>query len=471
VVFHSPNFIIFFIALLIPFFLFKKQRVAVLAMANVIFYAASGLGVLAVFIAVTLVTFLIVHAMRREGWSWLFWLGIAVNAGNLIFFKYTVFLLTSIEQWSGYGLWYTNILAANIALPVGISFYTFQLISYLIDVRRGTTKPTASFLRFWVYISLFPQLVAGPIMRGDELIPQLDEVEKKAIRWNEIKYGVYLFFFGMFKKILFADQIAQAVDPLFAKGEAINAVESWIAAYLFGFQIYFDFSAYSDMAMGLGYILGIKLILNFKSPYISSNPSEFWSRWHISLSRWIRDYIYIGMGGNRKGAVRTQVNLLAAMVISGIWHGAMWTFVLWGAVHGILLILYKISLWPNRWKWIAAIRKSSAYRLLAIGVFFHITTWTWVFFRAESLEQAISMSVKMFGVNWLELFRQPEMIWIGAIYAFHVLEYFIRQYESAANRIWHYVPFPLRSAVYAVLIFMIMYFQRGETYDFIYFQF
>lgn len=470
-VFHSPNFIIFFLALLVPYYLFKKSRIPLLAVANVIFYAFSGLGMLAVFITMTVITFITVHIMRRERWQWFFWVGILANALNLIFFKYTGFLLHTAESWTGLRLLTENSFVSDIVLPVGISFYTFQLISYIIDVRRGQTTPTKSLMEFWVYISLFPQLVAGPIMRGDELIPQLDTIHEKTVRWNEIRYGIYLFFIGFMKKVLFADTIAQMVNPLFAQGDAITPVQSWLAAYGFGFQIYFDFSAYSDMALGLGYILGIQLIINFASPYISADPREFWKRWHISLSRWIKDYIYIGLGGNRRGKGRTYINLFAAMLLSGLWHGAMWTFVLWGGIHGLLVVLHKWSLKLNRWPWIEKVRRLPIYRAMAVLVFFHVITWTWVFFRAQSIDQAWDMSWKMLHVNWLSLLQEPAMIWIGALYALHWFEYAIRNYEETSSRAWHYIPSLVRGAVYLTLVLIVMYFMKGETYDFIYFQF
>ncbi|CAM3460129.1 MBOAT family O-acyltransferase [Marinicrinis lubricantis] len=468
-VFHSPNFWIFFALLFIGYALFRKARIAILAIGNVIFYAASGWGMLAVFLFVTIATFLCVHGMKKS--RWLFWVGILLNIANLVFFKYTLFLLDTLKEITGLSVGIYDSLASSIILPVGISFYTFQLLSYLIDVRRGDIVPTTSLVRFWVYISLFPQLVAGPIMRGDELIPQLDEIQQKKLRWSEIKYGLFLFVVGLLKKIALADPIAEIVNPLFAKGDAISSVESWIAAYGFGFQIYYDFSAYSDMAMGLGCILGIRLILNFDTPYLSASPTEFWKRWHISLSRWIRDYIYIGLGGNRKGPIRVQFNLLAAMLISGLWHGAMWTFVVWGGVHGLLQIVHKWSLKLNRLGWVEQLRKSKVYRVFAVLVFFHVITWTWVFFRAQSIGQAWDMTVKMIQMPMLELLKHPELVWMAALFLLHIVEYFIRHYEHKASKLWHYVPFPVRSAAYVLIVLVIFYLQKGEAYDFIYFQF
>ncbi len=470
-VFHSPNFLLFFLLLLIPYFLFKKARLWTLAAANVIFYGFSGIGSLFLFLFVTAVVYISARIMMRPGLRWTFWIGIGVALANLIFYKYTFFILDSIQAVTGLPIHIQDSLASAIVLPVGISFYTFQLLAYLIDMRRGELEPPKNLLYFWVFISLFPQLVAGPILRGDELMPQLLQLTEKHIRWQEIKYGLYWCFVGVLKKVVLADTIAALANSLFAKAESLSPVDTWIAAYAFGFQIYYDFSAYSDMALGLGYILGIKLIINFDTPYLSSNPNEFWKRWHISLSRWIKDYIYIGLGGNRKGWTRTQFNLLAAMMISGLWHGAMWTFVLWGCLHGLLLIVHKWTLALNRWPWIKQIRQSAVYRVAAIFVFFHIITWTWVFFRAQDMHKAFVMTDKMLHVRISDMLVNPNLLWIGGLFLLHVFESAIRHHESASSRWWHRFPAPLRGLVYLSLAVVTIYFMKGETYAFIYFQF
>jgi len=478
-VFHSPNFLIFMILLLIPFYLWRRGRIPLLVVANIIFYVSSGVGVLLLFICITLFTFMTVHLMRRKGLRWLFWAGIVVNAGNLIFFKYTLMIMNTLEPLIGHPLlladlargWVTDS-SGSLLLPIGISFYTFQFISYLTDVRRGTIEPTRSLLRFWVYIAVFPSLVAGPIMRGSELIPQLDELNRRHIRWEEIRFGLYMIFIGLIKKVLLADNISVVVNRLFADSAGLSPEQAWQAAYLFGFQIYYDFSAYSDMALGLGYLLGFKLVLNFRTPYLSSNPSEFWNRWHISLSRWIRDYIYIGLGGNRKGKSRTYINLLAAMMISGLWHGAAWHFVVWGGVHGLLLVMYRWTLVLNKIDWIKRLRSNWLYRMIAIVVFFHITTWTWVFFRAQSLSEAWMMTKKMAHIfEKVPLSPSLSMAVVGGLFVLHIFEHLIRNYEARSSRVWHWVPAPLRGVVYAAFIMVMFYFMKGETYDFIYFQF
>lgn len=476
--FHTPNFLIFMVLLLLPFYLWRKGRIGLLAVANIVFYGAGGLGMLLLFMAVTTATFVCIRLMRRRGSGWLFWAGVAVNVGNLAFFKYALMLLGTAEALLGFPLSVTPLVtkwltaeSGEILMITGISFYTFQLLSYLIDVRRGAIEPTSSLVRFWVYVALFPQLIAGPIMRGGELMPQIEDLPDKRVRWEDIRFGIQLIFIGLIKKVILADSLDNIVAPLFAESPSLTPEQAWIAAYLFGFQIYFDFSAYSDMAMGLGRMIGIRMVLNFDTPYLSASPSEFWKRWHISLSRWIRDYIYIGLGGNRKGALRTHVNLMAAMLISGLWHGAMWHFVAWGAVHGALLIVHKWTLKLNRFGLVERMRSRLWYRMLAIAAFFHIVAWTWVFFRAESIGAALDMTQKMVRADPAALFSHALMPLVAGLFALHIFEYAIRHHEALSARIWHFVPAPLRGAVYAALVFVVFYFMKGETYEFIYFQF
>ena len=489
-VFHSPNFLVFMILLLIPYYLWQKGRISLLIVASCIFYAASGLGLLLLFIAMTLVTFVAMRLMQRPRLRWMFWVGIAANVGNLVYFKYSLMFLHTIELALGRELLLTELARSwltdgqgDLLLPVGISFYTFQFLSYLIDVRRGTVEGTRNPFRLWMYVAVFPHLMAGPIMRGGELIPQLDRLNEKQIRWEEIRFGLYMILVGLIKKVALADQIAPIVNALYGDADLLSTGQAWIATYLFGFQIYFDFSAYSDMALGLGYLLGFQLIINFRTPYLSSNPSEFWNRWHISLSRWIRDYIYIGLGGNRKGAVRTYANLLAAMLISGLWHGAAWHFVVWGGVHGLLLAAYRW--WTklmNRIDRDRLVRGNWLYRLLAVFAFYHVVTWTWVFFRAESLREAWMLTLKMIGVQagegsaaGVSVGVSPSLsllfLIVVTLYALHLVEWGLRDREAGVSRVWHWVPAPVRGIVYAGIMLALFYFMKGETYDFIYFQF
>ena len=228
----------------------------------------------------------------------------------------------------------------NIVLPVGISFYTFQTMSYTIDVYNKKLKPSHSLIDVSAYVAFFPQLVAGPIERGAHLLPQF--LKKRTITWENARSGVYLFIWGMFKKAVVADNLALIADPIFSDPSGLTSGELLVALLAFTFQIYCDFSGYSDMARGVARVMGFNLMINFNVPYVSLTPSEFWRRWHISLSSWLRDYLYIALGGNRGGKASTYRNLFLTMLLGGLWHGASWTFVAWGVTHGLVLILYRL---------------------------------------------------------------------------------------------------------------------------------
>ena len=275
----------------------------------------------------------------------------------------------------------------RVTLPLGISFYTFQSMSYTIDIYRKRVEPTRSFIDFACYVSLFPQLVAGPIIRfrevADQLLARTHTVEKFA-------RGVAMLSLGLTKKILLANPCGKVADLAFEAG-TVGLIDAWYGVVAYAFQIYFDFSAYSDMAIGLGLMLGFVYPKNFDSPYRSESITEFWRRWHMSLSTWLRDYLYITLGGNRKGEWRTYFNLTVVMLLGGLWHGASWNFVVWGALHGMLLAFERVQ------------GKDSLYRRLPrpvkIGITFFIVLWTWVFFRAHDLEHAVGYCLSMLGLN------------------------------------------------------------------------
>lgn len=273
----------------------------------------------------------------------------------------------------------------NIILPVGISFYTFQAMSYALDIYRGKLKPARSFLNFATFVAYFPQLVAGPIERASNLLPQIEN--PRTITRDDVKSGAWLIFWGLFKKCVIADNLAVLVDGVFGASTASGA-ESLIALYAFAFQIFCDFSAYSDIARGLARWMGVELMLNFNIPYVALNPRDFWSRWHISLSTWLRDYLYIPLGGNRKGKRRTYFNLALTMLLGGLWHGAAWTFVVWGAFHGLLLVLYHS--WADRYS-PKGTPDSDRWLFLRRVWMFHLVCLGWLFFRANSLGQVGDM--------------------------------------------------------------------------------
>jgi alginate O-acetyltransferase complex protein AlgI len=345
-------------------------------------------------------------------------LSIASNLGLLAFFKYTGFAvenLNSLSQFLGFGD--SLVPALQVTLPVGISFYTFKSMSYAIDVYSGDARPMTRFVDFCCFEAFFPDLVAGPIVRFGAIEQQMRQRSHTAEKFAR---GVAFFSLGMAKKILVANPLAQVADTAFAAGGLHWYDASYgIAAY--AFQIYFDFSGYSDMASGLALMMGFVLIQNFDSPYRADSITDFWRRWHISLSTWLRDYLYIPLGGNRRGNVRTYINLMLVMLIGGLWHGASWNFVCWGAIHGGMLALERFQ------------GKNSPYRRLPrplrVSITFAIVCITWVFFRARTLPQALTYIACLFGTS-----RVPagsNAVVVGMYTPYHMLTFLL-----AALLVW-----------------------------------
>ena len=322
----------------------------------------------------------------RRGWLAF---GVAVNLGVLFVFKYAVFAVTTLASATG---WPLHI--GHVVLPIGISFYTFQQVAYLVDIYRGEAV-TRDPLRFAFFVTFFPQLIAGPIVHHGELMPQLRNLSRRPFL-TDLAVGLTIFTIGLAKKVLLADSFALVASPVFdaaALGQAPGLLAAWAGAVAYALQIYFDFSAYSDMAIGLGRMFGIVLPVNFAAPYKARSIIEFWRRWHITLSRFLRNYLYIPLGGNRRGAARRQVNIFVTMLLGGLWHGAGWTFVLWGAVHGLLIV--GNHLW----------RKCRLYRPLSAPVAWLITMLcvvvAWVPFRAADLATTGRVLAGLVGANGL----------------------------------------------------------------------
>ena len=298
------------------------------------------------------------------------------NLGLLGYFKYRGFFVANINSVAAQ-LGLGQIEVADLVLPIGISFYTFQSMSYTIDVYRGQLNAERNFWRFAAYISMFPQLVAGPIVRLRDLRGQLN---RPGASWDSFASGAFLFMLGLSKKVLVADSVAGFADQFFDLGGG-NAINAWAGLLAFAVQIYFDFSGYSDMAIGLGAMLGFRFPQNFDSPYKSASITEFWRRWHITLGSWFRDYLYIPLGGNRHGPMRTGFNRLSVFFLCGLWHGAQWTFVVWGLYHGLLLALERVTRWSERRRARMG-RQALTFLLVILG---------WVPFRANSLSEALEV--------------------------------------------------------------------------------
>jgi alginate O-acetyltransferase complex protein AlgI len=325
-------------------------------------------------------------AQRKKLWLVV---SMASNLGVLAVFKYYDFFADSVNAVAGAG----TLPLLHLILPIGISFYTFESMSYTIDVYREEVAPLRRFIDYAHFVTMFPRLVAGPIVRYRDLSVQLMNAPRK-LDVEHVPEALHFLAIGMAKKVLIADNLAhRLVDPSFNAAHSLAFVEGWSSALGYTAQLYFDFSGYSDMAVGLGLLVGFRLPRNFALPYASKNPSEFWRRWHISLSTWLRDYLYISLGGNRASPARTKFNLFMTMLLGGLWHGANWTFVAWGAYHGLALVFY------NRF----AKNRRPLPRFVSIGLTFLVVVIGWVLFRADSLHQAGEVLAAMAGTRGVGL--------------------------------------------------------------------
>ena len=313
--------------------------------------------------------------------------GIVANIGCIFYFKYFDFFITNVNAVFG-----KSFELKNIVLPLGISFFTFQQVSYLVDSYRKQTKEY-SFLEYALFVVFFPQLVAGPIVLHDEMIPQFRNKESRIFRQENFAKGLYIFAQGLFKKVLIADTFAKAVTLGFGMVDSLSSMEAILVSFAYTFQLYFDFSGYCDMAVGIGHMFNISLPQNFNSPYKSISIMEFWERWHMSLTRFLREYIYFPLGGSKKGKVRTYVNVMIVFLVSGIWHGANWTFVIWGFLHGILNCLNRglKKYWEKVWVAIRWVLTFAAVNIL------------WVIFRADSVGQAFVLIKKMIQIKGFQI--------------------------------------------------------------------
>lgn len=307
--------------------------------------------------------------------------GIIIALLTLAIFKYTNFFIRSFDVLIGKN----DHILLKIILPLGISFYVFSAISYIVDIKNNKIKPQ-SLTNVALYLSFFPKLTSGPIQKSRNFLEQINN--ERIIKWNVISTGLQIFLFGLFKKIVLADHLSVFVNQVYKTPNAFNSLTVVLAAIAYSLQIYFDFSGYSDMAIGTAKMLGIELPRNFNLPYISHNVTEFWKRWHITLSSWLQEYLYIPLGGNRKGKLRTYLNLIITMLLGGLWHGANWTFVVWGALHGSALAIHKMYMFKTKSQHHDHSWLSNA---LSISVTFLFVTFCWIFFRAESINQAFEI--------------------------------------------------------------------------------
>lgn len=464
--FTQIEFYLFFAAIVSAMLAFRSfsLRKWVLLVASYYFYAYWDWRFAGLLLSCTAVNFWLAAAMvgaSRRPRKWLLAAALVYSLGVLGFFKYFGFFLETFK--SVVGVSSGSFSGLDIILPVGISFYTFQTLSYSIDVYRGHLTPCRHFRDFALYVSFFPQLVAGPIVRASEFLPQLEVPNR--LSWERTFDGFRQFVIGLFKKVFIADRLALFIDPGFENASALSGASLWILALAYAVQIYCDFSGYSDMAIGAARILGFDFSRNFDHPYLATSIQDFWRRWHISLSSWLRDYLYIPLGGNRRGSARTYINLMITMVLGGLWHGASWNFVIWGAIHGIALCLDRIVTRrsPGEKLGISPLFRKS----LGWATTMFVVTGAWVFFRSPDFDTALEVLGKMIafenGIGWYPPF------------ALAVLSVFAGYHILFAWMGWRTLPLPATAPITPLVLFLmiwlvIAFFPQGFQ-PFIYFQF
>lgn len=391
--FSSMSFLQFFALVWGVHWMLRKTRHRHLWLlaSSMVFYGSWSWKFLALLAATGAVNYFLVIWMDRcktEFWKHkALLLILAANLLQLTLFKYADWFSTNVADLLTAMGFQASPFLLNFVLPLGISFYTFEFIAYAVDVYRGKTPVQRDPLHFALYTMFFPRLVAGPIVRPNEFFPQLDRPRKWS--WLRTQVGLQFFIWGFFKKVCVADPLALAIDPFYADPSGFSTMAAWLGVFGYSVQLYCDFSGYSDMAIGLGHLLGFRLPANFRLPYLAADIREFWQRWHLSLSRWIRDYLYIALGGNRVSAARQMVNLIFVMVICGLWHGAQWTYVVWGVCHGVMLAVHRQVTWP---KWMGV----GVGKLFSIACTFMLIALTSALFRAPSLHHAGAIFGKLF---------------------------------------------------------------------------
>ncbi len=476
--FNSIEFLLF---LPVVFFLYwaigKKQlnlQNVLLLVSSYVFYGWWDVRFLTLILASTVVDYVVGIGLSSSGnvkaRKALLGLSLLLNLGLLGVFKYFDFFSDSL-QTALLGLGYeVDLLTLELVLPVGISFYTFQTLSYSIDVYKGKLDATRNFVAFAAYVSFFPQLVAGPIERATNLLPQF--LKERQFDYSQAVSGVYQMVWGLFKKIVIADTCAPIVNTIFGDYASQDPITLWIGAVLFAFQIYGDFSGYSDIAIGCARFFGIRLQDNFKYPYFSRDIAEFWRRWHVSLSQWFRDYLYIPLGGSQAGVGRSLINVLIIFLVSGFWHGANWTFTAWGALHALYFV--PLFLFGKNRKHRSQVAEGKLFvslkDLFSILFTFALVVFAWVVFRCESIHEAWDYWKGMLDVSVLAVPRRMYLITFGFIGLMLLVEWLHRDRSFGLDLQKWKMPKLLKLVlVYAVII--LTYYQIGEPQEFIYFQF
>lgn len=421
-IFNSLQYLIFFsTVLLITFFIkLRQNQVAFLLMSSCVFYFLSSSYLILCLFFVSLVTYYAGKAIYRErdfGWR-RFYLALTILCalGPLAMFKYSVHLAGFLSGLLGPGFSFINktilVDASGLLLPLGISFYTFQSLSYVFDIYRGSLKPTSSLLEYVLFVAFFPQITSGPIVRAKDFLHQLGSMSHMGISAPDLKYGITLIGIGLAKKMVIADNLARFVDPIFSDPTNYNSLRIILATVTFGVQLYCDFSGYSDIAIGSVRILGLRYQSNFNNPYLALNPSDFWRRWHISLSGFLRDYLYIPLGGNRSGNLRTHLNLLLTLTICGLWHGSSLNFIIWGIYHGVLLSAQRLLFRDlSLFKGLEKMAKMRFWVALEVLITQYLVLLGWLIFRVKDLDDLVYCLDKFIFWDFLSRLQYQSLVY------------------------------------------------------------
>jgi alginate O-acetyltransferase complex protein AlgI len=466
--FHQGFFLLLFAVFLFVYALFlqkdKLRHLLLIVFSCYFYYKASGIFIVLLGLTISadyLFSFLIEKSSKKIG-KWILSIGILFSISFLMYFKYRNFFLENTFALFGK----EGFTPTSLILPIGISFYTFQSISYMVDIYQGKIQ-RPSFVKYLMYMLFFPHLVAGPIVRAKDFIPQLKS--SLSITKENINEGLFLIIKGLVKKAIIADYVAQYSDIVFSAPDGFTGMEQLVATLCYTLQIFCDFSGYTDMAIGIALLLGYRLCLNFDSPYKSFNITQFWRKWHISLSSWLRDYIYIPLGGNRRGLILQLLFLLVTMLIGGFWHGADWKFVFWGASHGFLLIFHKLFV-----KWTKNSFNFKGVNIVSWLVTFSLAALLWVPFRANSMTETMIIYKGIFtSTNWRIL---PELVatnpyLIVALFVGYGMTLLPSRFKTIGINLFSKMNFVFKVVVLIVIIQMIIQSQSATVQPFIYFQF
>jgi len=474
--FNSIEFLLFLPTIFILYwFVFNKNlkyQNTLILVSSYVFYGWWDYRFLSLIFLSTVVDYIIGLNIPKQNseknQKLLLWCSVLFNLSVLGFFKYYNFFIDSwVELFISLGYEIKSIWTLNIILPVGISFYTFQTMSYTIDIYRKKVEPTKDFISFASFVSFFPQLVAGPIERASNLLPQI--LKKREFQYEQVNQGLKLILWGMFKKVVIADSLAPIVDDIFSNYQDFGGGTLWLGAIYFSFQIYCDFSGYSDIAIGTSKLLGFELMSNFKFPYFSRNIGEFWRRWHISLSTWFRDYLYIPLGGSQEGKWKSIRNIFIIFLVSGFWHGANWTFIFWGLFHSILFLpTFMFNKNRNYTSSIIAANTllPSLKEFINVITTFLLVTIGWVFFRSESIGDSFSYLTSMISNINIVTHLSPKI-------SFYILVLVLVDWTQRFDERNLFVTFPkLIFKIFVIIcVFLILINFKKESQQFIYFDF